>query len=315
MRRAIPITALLALAALPAPASAHSIMGRDGDTLVYSSRDATSQNTLTVVVTGDRVRFRDPTVDGGIDPTTVCDPGEVDRNGYVIEVVCRREGLARLRIDVADREDSVSVGEAAGAAPLAAVVLGGAGADTLAGGGAGDQLDGGSGADALDGRGGDDELFARDDAGDRVSCGDGSDRAEADGADAVDATCEAVDRSGAPPPGLANDTVPPRVEGGAFTFQRLRRSRNLRVMATASEAADLAASGTLAVGPRRFPLIAPRVRVAVAGGGATLRLRLSRAAWRALRRAGRGRAVVVVVATDAAGNSSATRLPSIRLAA
>lgn len=208
-------------------------MSVDGDAIDYIARDATSQNTLTVIVTADRVRFRDPTVDGGIDPGQACETGEVDSDGFIVEVLCRRAGIGRLRIDVADREDSVTIREAAGVAPLPALVLGGVGADTLLGGSAADQLDG--------------------------------------------------------------DRVP----------------------ATSSEVAELAASGTVQVGGQRLAFSAARAAVKVPGGGATLRLRMAGSSWRTLRRALlRGRslsAVVTVIATDTAGNSSATRLPRIRL--
>ncbi|HEX2084589.1 MAG TPA: hypothetical protein VHF89_02825 [Solirubrobacteraceae bacterium] len=319
----VGIAALAACAALPAAAAAHSVVSMDGSTIVYLARDATSQNTLTAAVTPDRVRFRDPTVDGGIDPGP-CDPGQVDGNGYIIEVICRRGPDTRLRIDVADREDSVRVGEVGGAGPVPSVVSGGVGADSLIGGAATDDLDGGPGEDSLNGGAGDDVLRARDGVADRVTCGDGNDRAEVDAADAVDGTCETVDRADAPPgagggpSGGGPDGTPPVVEGGALTFQRIGRSRTLRVLATASEPAELAASATVIVGGRRLAFRPGRAQVRVAGGGATLRLRMSGAAWRTLKRALARRrplsATVTVVATDPAGNSSATRLPRIRLA-
>jgi RTX calcium-binding nonapeptide repeat (4 copies) len=276
-----------------------------------------------VILTSDRVRFRDPTVDGGMDPGP-CDPGEVDANGYIRETLCRRSGVARLRIDVADREDSVTVREAAGVAPLPTTISGGVGADSLIGGVGSDDIDGGPGDDTLDGRAGDDVLRARDDVRDRVVCGDGNDRAEVDAADEVDASCETVDRAAAPPgtqptaTPTGPDTAPPVVEGGAFTFQRVGRSRTLRVLATSSEPAELAAAATVVVAGQRLTFSPARAQVRVPGGGVTLRLRMPRSRWRSIGRAlARGRrltAAVTVVATDAAGNSSATRLPPIRLA-
>jgi outer membrane receptor protein involved in Fe transport len=59
---------LVVAAAAPAAASAHAIIAIDRGTIVYSARDATSQNTLTATVSGDKVRLYDPTVDGGIAP-------------------------------------------------------------------------------------------------------------------------------------------------------------------------------------------------------------------------------------------------------
>ncbi|MDQ3741207.1 MAG: hypothetical protein M3389_09725, partial [Actinomycetota bacterium] len=116
--------ATCAALALPATASGHAIVTVDGDTVVYSARDATSQNTLTATAYADRVRLYDPTVDGGIAPGP-CDPGSVDRDGFIVEVWCPRGGATRLRIDVAHREDVVELREASGGAPLPSVVLGG----------------------------------------------------------------------------------------------------------------------------------------------------------------------------------------------
>ncbi|HEV3000953.1 MAG TPA: hypothetical protein VGW75_09475, partial [Solirubrobacteraceae bacterium] len=184
---------LAVAAAAPAAASAHAIIAIDRGTIVYSARDATSQNTLTATVSGDKVRLYDPTVDGGIAPGP-CEPGAVDASGYIIEVFCPRDAATRLRIDVADREDAVHLRESGAAEPVPGVVLGGPGSDRLTGGGAADVLDSGPGEDALDGGGGADELRARDGAADSVACGEGADRAIVDELDTVDATCEAVDR-------------------------------------------------------------------------------------------------------------------------
>jgi hypothetical protein len=322
--RSLVLSATL-LGALPAAAGAHAIVTVDAGTIVYSARDATDRNTLSVSLDENRVRLLDTTVEGGIAPGP-CDPGRVDGNGYIIEVFCPRSASSRLRVDVADREDSVDV-----SAPLPAVILGGPGADTLTGGPANDEIDGGEGDDRLSGGGGDDAISARDGATDTVSCGDGADRVTVDAPDAVDATCEAVDRAtdpGAGGPGAGGpstapvttgrDVKPPRVRGGALTFQRIGRRRSLRIYATSSEVGRLAVSATVRVGEQQLRLGSGRGRVDVAGGGAALTLRLSRTTWTRLRRALRGgrrlRATVTVVATDRAGNSSASRLPAITLA-
>ncbi|HEX8084025.1 MAG TPA: hypothetical protein VF529_07010 [Solirubrobacteraceae bacterium] len=331
MRSAIALVPAL-LAAWPSAAAGHAIVTVDGDTVAYSSRDTTSQNTLTATAYADRVRLYDPTVDGGIAPGP-CDPGEVDAEGFIVEVWCPRAAGTRLRIDVADREDVVEVRESGGATPVPAVVLAGSGSDRVTGGGAGDVVDGGSGEDALDGGDGDDEIRARDGVADRVACGAGADSAVLDAGDAADVSCETVDRQ-APPPGSAppppppppggapaeeapRDAAPPRVDGGALTRQRIGRSRALVVFASASEPGELAAAATVRVGGRRLALRPAHARVGVAGGGARLRLAVPAAEWRVLRRGlarrRRVHAIVTVVATDLAGNSSATRLPRIRL--
>jgi Ca2+-binding RTX toxin-like protein len=345
------LAVLAATAAAPAAAGAHAIVTVDGDAVRFSSRDAISRNTLTVTTEGSQVRFSDPSVDGGIAPGP-CEPGAVDPDGFIREVLCPLRPATRLVIDVADREDSVTV-----RAAVPAVVLGGPGADVLVasdaattldggvgddrltGGAGADVLDGGAGIDVLDGGAGDDEVRARDGVADRVACGGGSDRGLADAVDAVDLDCEAVDGATAPgapgapgapapvagPPSpsgeprpAAADRTAPRLRALGLTLQRVRAAPWLRVLATSSEEAELAASGTVRVGERVLRFGRVTGRVTVGGGGAELRVPMGRATHRALRRAlgrrTRLRAVISVVATDAAGNSSATALPAITLA-
>ncbi len=345
-RPLLALVALLAVLAVPAAAGAHSIVAVDGGTVIYSSRDATSRNTLTASVAGGRLRLYDPTVDGGIDPGP-CEPGIVDASGVILEVLCPLGPGTRLRADVGDREDVVEV-----RAPVAAEVLGGAGADVLSGGdgddrleggdgddrlagGAGaDRLDGGAGLDLFDAGAGDDELRALDGVAETVACGDGADRGAADGADAADA-CETLERGGLPAPvaagtagpgggaappsaPVAPDRTPPVVRAAALTAQRIGRPRSLRVVATSGEVAELAGSGTVRLGARTLRLGTVRTRVPVAGGGVELRVPIGRATHGALRRALEGRrrlrAVVTVVATDSTGNSSVRVLPAITLA-
>ena len=172
----------------------------------YISADATSLNTLVVRPSGARIEFRDPTVDGGMDPGD-CDPGEItaDASAWIIQTFCPAAGVRALRLDLGEREDSATV-----SVNVATTLLGGPGADrltggpaadqvsgddgddTLAGGGGADVVIGGLGFDELSGDAGDDDLRARDGLQDVVRCGPGSDRVDADTLDEVAADCEAV---------------------------------------------------------------------------------------------------------------------------
>ena len=81
---------------------------------------------------------------------------------------------------------------------------GGPGDDFLQGGFGNDVLTGGPGTDQFEGdrtesnvfAAGSDQIFARDGVVEQISCGIGSDRAEVDTRDVVDASCEDVDRAG-----------------------------------------------------------------------------------------------------------------------
>ncbi len=324
----------LAAAALPAAAHAHSTVRVTGGELSYFSVDATSLNSLSVGVNGGDIQVRDPTVDGGMDPGP-CRPGEItgDANAWIIEAFCARSTVNRVRIDLADREDTATV-----SLPLPVTLLGGPGADsltsgegadsvgggdgndTLAAGAGADVLDGGAGADSLDAGAGDDRVSARDGVADRVSCGDGIDQVEADSFDDLAADCEGVQRAVVrrPADGAGRgDSVPPKVRAGGSTRQRLGRRRRVRVLATSSERGFVAASGFLDVAGLALPLRSDRRPVAVAGGGVVLTVKLGRRQLRECRRAfKRGRRVSVrlgVVATDLTGNSAAVRAPRIRL--
>ena len=184
-----------------------------------------------------------------------------------------------------------------------------------------DILQAGLGLDRLEGDDGSDNLRSRDGLRDVVSCGAGFDRVDADTLDEITDDCESVTRTAtAPPPGdwsSGDDTVRPRVQAGGATVQRLGRGGRIRIAASSSERGTIAASGFLDVAGLSLPLISNRRRVAVAGGGVTLTVRLKgrelRAARRALRRHRRVVARLSVVATDSAGNSATRRMPLIRL--
>jgi hypothetical protein len=334
VRRAVALATALWVCGglLPGSAAAHSLVRPGGAVVSYLSADATSLNTLRVGASGNRIEFRDETVDGGMDPGS-CTPGDVDGSGYIIQTFCPLGGVQRVRIDLGEREDSATV-----ALPVAATVLGGPGADRIGAGNASDELDGGEGNDAVSGGGGDDvvsggvgtdeldggpgsdRLVARDGLTDVVRCGDGADVVDADTLDSVAGDCENVSRTGtAPPPGAgADDGKPPKVEVGAPTLQLVGGKRRVRVYATTSERGTLSASGGLTMGGLTLPVkTIDRERVRVAGGGAVLTYRLKGRHWREATRAlRRGRRVTLrlgVVGTDTAGQSTKRNAPAIRL--
>ena len=199
----------LVVAALAAPgtAGAHSLVRPAGDVVSYLSADATSLNVLTVRERGGRLEFRDPSVEGGMDPGS-CTPGELSYESWIIQTFCPLAGVRRVRIDLGDREDSANV-----ALPIAATMLGGSGADRLTTGEANDELsggegndvvlagagddvvDGGPGGDELDGGAGSDRLGVRDGVLDIVRCGEDADTVDADTLDRVAADCESITRT------------------------------------------------------------------------------------------------------------------------
>ena len=331
MRRPLALAlALLALA--PATAGAHSVVRIGGDVVRYTSEDATSLNTLTVRLDGDRIDFTDRTVDGGIDPGP-CDPGEIsaDANAWIVQALCPRGPIATLHVDLGEREDRATVD-----VPLPVVLIGGPGSDVLrsgpdadhvrgddgnddlAGGAGNDVIDGGLGFDVLSGGDGNDLLRDADGLADRIACGPGADRVEADTADVVAADCEAVVRTSlvAPPDVAADDTRAPVVRAGGPRLQRLRRGK-VHLLATTSERGSLAASGSVDVAGISLPVQADRKRVDVAGGGARLVIRLTRRhlrlCRRALRRGRRASIRMFAVGTDLAGNSRRAKPIRIRL--
>jgi hypothetical protein len=348
---ALSLAAALALV-LPATAGAHSIVRTPSGEITYTSADATSLNTLTGIVTGDRIELRDPTVDGGIDPGP-CDPLEVsdDANSWIVRVACRSAQIGRVRIDLGEREDRATVDVG-----IPVTLHGGPGADGLQAGATGDEVtgdqgndrvaagpgddladggdgddvvegdpgndivDGGLGFDALTGGDGDDDLRSADGLVDQVDCGGGADRVDADTFDEIQPTCESVlRRLVAPPPGYestAGDVTPPEVRAGGSTLQRMRKGR-VRMLATSSERGVLAASGFLDTAGIALPLQSDRIDVPVAGGGVKLTIQLSRRerrlASKSLRRGRKATVRMWAVGTDAAGNSARAKSLRIRL--
>ena len=334
MARSVPaLTAAALLVAAPA-AEGHSLVRVIGSDALYLSQDATSLNTLTVRSVGNEIEFRDPTVDGGAD-IGPCRPGDIGNDGNPTQAFCPAAGVTRVRVDLADREDTATITPG-----IPTEVLGGTGADTLTTGDVADRVDGGEGNDRLatgggndvviaglgiddvDAGPGDDDVRAADGLADAIRCGDGTDKVEVDAFDSVALDCETVTRTlTAPPeaPATAADKTPPKVDASAVTVQRLGRRARVRVAATSSERGTIGMSGFVDIAGLSLPLASTSKRINVAGGGAELSIKLTarelREARRALRRKRRVTARLSVVATDAAGNSAAKRAPRIRLRA
>jgi hypothetical protein len=331
MRRFAPVVAVATVLAAPAVADAHSLVRIGGDTVTYLSADATSLNTLIVRTAGERIEFSDRTVDGGIDPGT-CDPGAINQSTWIVQVFCSRERLAAVRIDLGEREDRARID-----LPMPATLLGGPGSDVLragapadrveggdgnddvGAGGGNDVVDGGLGYDVVRGEDGDDDLRVADGLLDRVECGSGRDRVDADTLDDVAIDCEDVARRPVVPPvdvGTTDDRVGPRVQSGGYVRQRLGRGR-VRILATSSERGVLAASGFVDVAGISLPIQSDRRPVTVAGGGVQLTVRLKGGSLRRCRRAVQRRRPcsirMWVVGTDLAGNSTRARPIRIRL--
>jgi hypothetical protein len=303
-----------------------------GAVVSYLSADATSLNDLVVRRDGSRIEFRDEAVDGGMDPGG-CVPGDLNGDGYVIQAFCPSAPVARVRVDLGDREDKATVSLAIPVTVLGGTgsdrittgegadeLAGGTGNDVLAAGGGADVIDGGDGADEIDGGGGDDRIAARDGTADTVRCGPGEDVVDLDTFDAADESCEGVKKTEVPAADAGDTDLPgpPGLAVGAAVIQRAARGGIVRVYATATEPASVSASGFLAASGIQIPIQRlPRREVTVGGGGVmlsyTLRGRHWRIADRALRRGRQARVRLAVVATDPAGASRRRDAPSIRL--
>ena len=293
---------------LPAPASAgaHSLVRVNANQILYLSQDATSLNTLVVRDRGGRVELRDPTVDGGADPGP-CNPGDTSDapNFWLIQVFCPRAGVTALRIDLGEREDTLTVTSA-----LPAQVLGGPGADRLTtaaakdtldagdgndrvvAGAGGDTITGGLGVDDVSAGPGDDDVRVRDGLPDTVACGDGADRVDADNADEVAGDRERVSRTAtAPPPdseGTGADRDRPQVDVSALTLQRLGSRGTVKVVATSSERGTIGASGFVDIAGLSLPMSNAAERVPVPGAGVEPTIRLTGRQLREARRAPAG---------------------------
>src|SRR3712207_2304378 len=110
VRRLLLTTVLLALA-LPASAFGHATMTNDAGRISWRSTDAASNSTLEVTIAGGKIRFFDPTEDGGMSPTRGCDPGQADQQGNIREVTCSTSGVTELFIDLGGGDDQARIDE------------------------------------------------------------------------------------------------------------------------------------------------------------------------------------------------------------
>lgn len=314
MRRLLP--ALLALLAFPAAASAHSTIQIYGQEIVYASEDAVSDNDLLVEENATEIRFFDPQADAGVQATdSRCRSGQTAQQGtavYVIEVFCRKMGLARVSIDVGPNQDKVLVkladpqwqvvGVAGGTASDRITVQGNTndvlsgdqgsdivdggggnddlrgedGDDTLVGGPGNDKIQAGTGADKVDGGDGDDEILTPDGLADTVSCGSGADKVKGDTVDSIGPDCEAVERGFVAPPAdqpAGDDKTKPRVQVGGSTMQRVsKRRRSISLAVVSNEKGEVSASGFLDSNGFNLPLKSKSFKIDVAGGGVLLKI-------------------------------------------
>jgi hypothetical protein len=125
-------------------------------------------------------------------------------------------------------------------------------------------------------------------------------------------TCLAGPSPPAPAPSARVDKRAAKLSLGGNTTQRIARQRAVFVRATPDEAARLSAKGTLSVtGARKVFKLRKATATAAAGQTRKLKLRISKKAARAVRRALRRkrkvRASVTVTAVDAAGNKSSAK--------
>lgn len=325
-RRAV-LAAVLTLLALPAGASAHSILNGSPQDISYTTEDVTSTNCLSVVDRGNQVYFKDfddtrNCVDAGITVSGDCSPGsKIDNNGYYYDGSCPRGNKSLIRIDVGPREDVVNTavslpiqilgGDGADVLTLSGelpdVMLGGPGNDTLDSGGGSDQIrdedgadtvragtgndivQGGRGEDSFDAGDGDDDVRSRDGAKDTIVCGPGTDKVDADQLDEIAADCENVVRTQTDPTdgGSGDDTRAPKLDVLAKTMQRVGRTRKFFIAATMTERGRLATSGRLVAAGLFLPLKSKAKRVTVPGQGVELVVRLGRRAMRAAKRSWR----------------------------
>lgn len=305
-------------------AAGHGVITLRGGTLGYVSDDAPSASRLEIRGALASVSVHDPGVVGGLRAPAACRPGRANGAGEVVEYVCPAAGLRAVRVDVGpNRDDALlavpwpaSVRGASGADRIqgpdtASTLLGDQGNDQLTGGAGEDEILGGSGLDRIDGGGDDDRLETADGLRDELACGPGHDSVRADTFDAVAVDCEDVVRTYvAPPPGAPDpdDRTAPRL-----TIVAARAApRAVRLVARSSEPGELAVSGFVRAGGIHSPLRSVTRRVPAASKPTKVRLALTAAQRRRVRRdlrSGRRPSVrLTVAASDGAGNVRTRRL-------
>jgi hypothetical protein len=221
-------------------------------------------------------------------------------------------------------------------------LAGSAGAEQIDGGAGGDTIVGGAGADMLRGGAGLDTIDSRDDASDSISCGEGPDTLATDALDTLAPDCPRP-----PDPGGTTGTgstggsdSPSGPAAGSGTSGALApvltlgvprqslarvRSKGLRVVLRCST--DCHASGrwlATRATARRLGLGTSATRRTLgrlapvsltAGSPRSVRVRLNRAARRALRHARSARTTLSAQAVDGAGRTSATARKTVTLRA
>lgn len=341
----------IALAMLPAQAAADSRVSVARGVLTFFSEDVGISNRLVVEdAGGGRIRFFEPVDPFGIRfGAAPCDPGRLNEQANIIEILCARRAVARVVVDIGDGEDVVrhwsalpaSLAGQLGADDLrtsagADRVTGGQGDDVIDTGAGDDDARGDDGADRIATRAGDDrvvagpgtdvvDLGAGDDGlqsadgdADTVECGAGYDTVLADTLDRLTG-CEGVTRDVVAPGGgpSPEDDVAPSLQALARSRQRLSSRRpRVVVTVTTNERALARASGYLASGGLRSGL---EIASAALAGGESGRLvvRLSRAQARSaraeVRRGRRPHVRLTLSAVDRAGNTSRPRRVTISL--
>jgi len=192
---------------------------------------------------------------------------------------------------------------------------GGAGSDRITGGFGNDTLTGGPGADTIFGDDtgsycsiyscqlpfGNDTIDVRDGEVDSVDCGVGADKVVADAGDAVAPNCEQVDRGTGPDDGDdkgPDGNSPTLAVGGTAKLRSvLRKGLSLSVKCPA--ACNIGARVSL-----KGKKVGSAKKSLLAAGTAKLKVKLSKAAKRKLRRARKPKLALRVTVVDAAGKST-----------
>jgi hypothetical protein len=210
-------------------------------------------------------------------------------------------------------------------------IEGGDGADYLEGGFGNDVLDGGAGTDQFVGdrtesnviATGNDQIRARDGVAEQVSCGIGADTAQVDASDAVDPSCESVDRPPGPErgpdrgPGPGDDLEPgkPKVLGRLSIAVIAAKGLRIRIScpAACTVTAELRVRKRLARKLRlgRSRVLARGSRTLSAAGDARVRLRIVSGARKRFKRL--RSAKVTLRTTTRIGNDATSARRSLRL--